>query len=131
LQRASTICESLDDGPPRLEIPRRLVRLDDPGERPVAVELRSHARLVRVGASRSTSAHASSSSAVPGAVRPEEVGKICRLRPPEPRTHWTRAMNGGSATGLTVDVPDPVGRAVVVELAVVVVTVTGADVAAG
>ena len=40
-------------------------------------------------------------------------------------------MNGGSATGLTVDVPDPVGRAVVVELAVVVVTVTGVDVAAG
>jgi hypothetical protein len=40
-------------------------------------------------------------------------------------------MNGGSATGLTVDVPDPVGRAVVVEVAAVVVTMTGTEVAAG
>src|SRR6478672_1717933 len=52
------------------------------------------------GASRSTSDHASSSSAAPWAERPEAVGTMCRLRPPDPRTHWTRAMNGGAAVGV-------------------------------
>lgn len=52
---------------------------------------------------------------------------MCRLRPPEPRTHRTPEMNGGSATGVAVDDGDPDGR----ELVAVVVTVTGAEVAAG
>src|SRR6478672_8088072 len=78
------------------------------------------------GASRSTSDHASSSSAAPWAERPEAVGTMCRLRPPDPRTHWTRAMNGGAAVG----VGDEVGTDVVAvdEVAVLEPAVAGGPV---
>src|SRR6478672_2451486 len=85
------------------------------------------------GASRSTSDHASSSSAAPWAERPEVVGTMCRLRPPDPFTHWTRAMNGGTAIGVgeEVGVDDEVDEVAVLEAAVAGGTVALAVVTAG
>ena len=106
LQRVAIISTALDLGPPRLEVPRGLVR----GAELVALELRLHAGVSASGASATTCDHRPSCAARPRA-RAQALGVTASERPPSasPQTALSTATEVNQSPVGGVGEPDDVG----------------------